>query len=78
MTFLYPLGLLGLIGVPLLILIYILRSKYNEQTVPSTYLWTLSEKFFRWYTIVTDKWISQAKNLTAVSRISKLLRITNH
>lgn len=47
MAFLYPLGLLGLIGVPLLILIYILRSKYNEQTVPSTYLWTLSEKFFK-------------------------------
>lgn len=47
MSFLYPLGLLGLIGVPLLILIYILRSKYNEQTVASTYLWTLSEKFFK-------------------------------
>ena len=47
MSFLYPLGLLGLIGVPLLILIYILRSKYNEQTVPSTYLWILSEKFFK-------------------------------
>ena len=47
MSFLYPLGLIGLIGVPLLILIYILRSKYNEQTVPSTYLWTLSEKFFK-------------------------------
>ena len=47
MRFLFPLGLIGLIGVPLLILIYILRSKYNEQTVPSTYLWTLSEKFFK-------------------------------
>ena len=47
MTFLYPLGLIGLVGVPLLILIYILRSKYNEQTVASTYLWTLSEKFFK-------------------------------
>lgn len=47
MRFLQPLGLLGLIGVPLLILIYILRSKYNEQTVASTYLWTLSEKFFK-------------------------------
>ena len=47
MTFLYPLGLLGLIGVPVLVLIYILRSKYNEQTVASTYLWTLSEKFFK-------------------------------
>lgn len=47
MSFLYPLGLIGLIGVPLLILIYILRSKYNEQTVASTYLWTLSERFFK-------------------------------
>lgn len=47
MSFLYPLGLIGLIVVPLLILIYILRSKYNEQTVPSTYLWTLSERFFK-------------------------------
>ena len=47
MSFLFPLGLIGLIGVPLLILIYILRSKYNEQTVASTYLWTLSERFFK-------------------------------
>ncbi len=47
MTLLYPLGLIGLIGVPLLVLIYILRSKYNEQTIASTYLWTLSEKFFK-------------------------------
>ena len=47
MRFLHPLGLLGLIGVPILILIYILRSKYNEQTVASTYLWKLSEKFFK-------------------------------
>ena len=47
MRFMYPLGLLGLIGVPVLVLIYILRSKYNEQTVASTYLWTLSEKFFK-------------------------------
>ena len=47
MRFLYPLGLIGLIGVPIIILIYILKNKYNEQTVPSTYLWTLSEKFFK-------------------------------
>ena len=47
MILLYPLGLIGLIGVPLLILIYVLRSKYNEQTIASTYLWTLSEKFFK-------------------------------
>ena len=47
MRFLFPLGLIGLVGVPILILIYILRSKYNEQTIASTYLWTLSEKFFK-------------------------------
>lgn len=47
MSFIYPLGLLGLIGVPVVILIYILKNKYNEQTIPSTYLWILSEKFFK-------------------------------
>ncbi|MBE6618866.1 MAG: VWA domain-containing protein [Ruminococcaceae bacterium] len=47
MSFLYPLGLLGLIGVPILIFIYIIKSKYTEQTVSSTYLWTLSEKFLK-------------------------------
>lgn len=47
MTFLFPLGLLGLIGIPILIIIYIIKSKYMEQTVSSTYLWTLSEKFIK-------------------------------
>ena len=47
MTFLYPLGLLGLIGIPIIIVIYLLKNKYNEQTVTSTYLWTLSERFYK-------------------------------
>lgn len=47
MSFLYPLGLLGLIGLPILIIIYIIKSKYTEQTVSSTYLWTLSERFLK-------------------------------
>ncbi len=47
MTFLYPLGLLGLIGIPILIIIYILKNKYIEQIIPSTYLWTLSERFLK-------------------------------
>lgn len=47
MSFLYPLGLLGLIGVPVLIIIYIIKNKYTEQTVSSTYLWTLSERFLK-------------------------------
>ena len=40
-------GLWGLIGIPILILIYIIKNKYTEQTVSSTYLWTLSERFVK-------------------------------
>lgn len=47
MTFYYPIGLLGLIGIPIIILIYIIKSKYTEQTIASTYLWTLSERFLK-------------------------------
>ena len=47
MTFLYPLGLLGLIGIPVLILIYIIKNRYTEQIISSTYIWTLSEKFLK-------------------------------
>ncbi len=47
MRLLFPLGLLGLIAVPLLIIIYIIKNKYTEQVVSSTYIWTLSEKFLK-------------------------------
>lgn len=47
MRFIYPLGLLGLLGIPVLIIIYIIKNKYTEQIVPSTYLWNLSEKFLK-------------------------------
>ena len=47
MSFLYPLGFLALIGIPVLILIYIIKNRYTEQTIASTYLWTLSEKFLK-------------------------------
>ncbi len=47
MSFQYPLGLLGLIGIPILIIIYIIKSKYTEQIISSTYLWTLSERFLK-------------------------------
>lgn len=47
MRFYYPLGLLGLIGIPIIIIIYIIKSKYTEQTIASTYLWELSEKFLK-------------------------------
>lgn len=47
MNFLYPYGLLGLIGIPILIVIYVIKSKYTEQIVASTYLWTLSNRFLK-------------------------------
>ena len=47
MTLLYPLGLLGLLAIPLLIIIYVIKSKYTEQVIASTYLWTLSERFLK-------------------------------
>ena len=47
MNFAYPLGLLGLLGIPVLIAIYIIKNKYTEQTVASTYIWTVSEKFLK-------------------------------
>ena len=47
MRFLFPLGLLGLIGIPILMIVYIIKSKYAEITVSSTYIWRLSEKFLK-------------------------------
>lgn len=47
MSFLYPLGLLALLAIPVLIIIYIIINKYTEQVIPATYLWTLSEKFLK-------------------------------
>lgn len=47
MNLLYPLGLLALIAVPVLVIIYIIKNKYTEQVITTTYLWTLSEKFLK-------------------------------
>ena len=40
-----PLGLLGLIAIVFLILIYVLKPKYQEKKVASTYIWKLSLKY---------------------------------
>lgn len=47
MKLLYPLGFLALLAVPVLILIYVIKNKYTEQVIPSTYLWRLSERFLK-------------------------------
>lgn len=45
MTLLTPLGFLGLLGIGLLILIYVLKPNYQQRFVSSTYIWKLSFKF---------------------------------
>ena len=47
MSFTYPFALFALLAIPVLIIIYILRNKYRDETAPSTYLWELSEKFLK-------------------------------
>ena len=37
--FIYPLGLLGLTAIPIVILIYLLRSRYKTKNVSSTFIW---------------------------------------
>ncbi len=47
MRFINPWALIGLIGVPILILIYIIRHRYREEVVPSTFLWKRSLKYMK-------------------------------
>lgn len=47
MSFIYPLGLLGLLAVPIIIIIYILRSKYKTKNVSSTFIWKRSLKYVK-------------------------------
>ncbi len=44
---LVPLGLLGLIGIAVLILIYVIRPNYQAKHVTSTYIWKLSLNYRR-------------------------------
>ncbi len=75
MRFLYPLGLLGLLAIPVIILIYILQSKYTEQTVSSTYLWTLSDKFLKKKKPLSGLtgWISLLLQILTVAVISLII-----
>ena len=45
MSFLEPLGLIALIGIPILIIIYIIKPRYQEKKITSTYIWRLSLKY---------------------------------
>ena len=45
MNWLTPLGFLGLLGILVLILIYILKPNYQQKFISSTYIWKLSLKY---------------------------------
>ena len=45
MTWLLPIGLLGLLGVVAMIVIYIIKPNYQQKRVSSTYVWRLSLKY---------------------------------
>ena len=45
MKFVYPAGLWSLAGVLVLLAVYLVRRKYDETTLSSTYLWKLAERF---------------------------------
>ena len=45
MSFVYPAGLWALLGVLALLAAHFIRRRYAQRTVPSAYLWRLSERF---------------------------------
>ena len=47
MSFLFPFALFGLLAIPALFIIYILRNKYKEETAPSTYIWEMAAKLLK-------------------------------
>lgn len=47
MKFLNPAGLWLLLGIPLLILIYLIKSQHEEREVSSTYIWRMSKRFMK-------------------------------
>ena len=47
MSFRFPFGLLLLLAIPVLIIIYIIKNKYKEKVVSSSYIWDLSKKFLK-------------------------------
>ena len=47
MSFNFPFGLLLLLAIPVLIIIYIIKNKYKEKVISSSYIWDLSKKFLK-------------------------------
>lgn len=72
MSILYPLGLLGLIGAVILIIIYIIKPKYQEKKISSTYIWKLSLKYYK--RKIPFHWLN--KSLLFIIQLLSILFIT--
>ena len=59
MTWLLPIGFLGLIGVALLVVIYVIKPNYQQKYVSTTFVWKLSLKY--------------RKNRLPISRINNIV-----
>ena len=49
MKLLQPLGLLALLGVPVLLALFFLRPRYQQRDLSSTFIWRLSRKYLQKY-----------------------------
>lgn len=66
MRFFQPLGLFALIGIPIIVLMYLLKQKYKEQKVSSLYLWKRAES----YSMAQQPWQKLKKNLLMFLQIA--------
>ena len=71
MTFLNPWGLLALISIPILIILYILKQRHNEYTVPSLFLWRQTETFVQ----ASSPWQKLKNSLLFILQLLMLLFI---
>lgn len=59
MRFLNPLGFLALLGIPVIILLYLLKQKYKEQEVSSLFLWKKAQM----QSLAQEPWQKLKKNI---------------
>lgn len=69
MRFFQPFGLFALIGIPIIVLMYLLKQKYKEQKVSSLYLWKRAES----YSMSQQPWQKLRKNLLMFLQITFVL-----
>ena len=47
MSFMNPSGLWLLLGIPVLIILYLIKAQHEDRPVSSTYIWKLSSRFMK-------------------------------